>query len=64
MEWRIRKNKFGEFVAEKGMMHKGGERIPGILGYTMPSFIEYESSTFSTKRKAENYIKQRLAKER
>lgn len=36
MEWRIRKSSHGGFVAEKGIPHEGGERIPGILEYTTP----------------------------
>lgn len=34
MEWRIRKSGHGGFVAEKGIPHEGGERIPGVLGFT------------------------------
>lgn len=56
MEWRIRENGHGEFVAEKGIPHAGGARIPGMIGYTMPAFILYESSTFKTRRQAEKYI--------
>lgn len=44
MEWRIRKNARGEFVAEKGIYHKGGEHITGITGVTMKSFIVYTRS--------------------
>ncbi len=57
MEWKIRKNSRGGYVAEKGIDHKGGERIPGILGFTMPAFIVYESVNFSTLKDAERYIK-------
>lgn len=56
MEWRIRENGHGEFVAEKGIPHKGGVQIPGMIGYTMPAFIIYSSSTFRTRRQAEKYI--------
>lgn len=64
MEWRIRENGRGEFVAEKGIAHKGGEQIPGIIGYTMPAFIIYQSATFTTRRKAENYIKREQKRRR
>ncbi len=57
MEWRIRKNARGEFVAEKGIYHKGGEHITGITGVTMKSFIVYESANFKTEKEANNYIK-------
>lgn len=59
MEWRIRKSSHGGFVAEKGIPHAGGERIPVILGYTMPAFIVYESASFDTEKQARAYIKRR-----
>ncbi len=59
MEWRIRESGRGVFVAEKGIYHKGGETVPGIIGVTMPAFIVYESANFKTEREAKNYIKRR-----
>ena len=59
MEWRIRESGHGGFDAEKGMSHKGGEFIPGIIGTTMPAFIVYESAHFQTEKEAKNYIKRR-----
>lgn len=59
MEYRIRKCGHGGFTVEKGLPHEGGARIPGIIGYTMPAFIVYESSHFDTKRQAEAYIRRR-----
>ena len=59
MEWRIRKSGGGGFVAEKGMYHKGGESVPGIIGVTMTAFIVYESAYFQTEKEAKNYIKRR-----
>jgi hypothetical protein len=59
MEWRIRKSSRGGFVAEKGIPHEGGEKIPGILGFTMPAFIVYESANFDTEKQARAYIKRR-----
>lgn len=59
MEWRIRKSSHGGFVAEKGIHHEGSERIPGILGITMPAFIVYESASFDTEKQARAYIKRR-----
>jgi hypothetical protein len=59
MEWRIRKSSHGGFVAEKGIPHEGGERIPGILGYTTPAFVVYESANFDTEKQARAYIKRR-----
>lgn len=59
MEWRIRKSSRGGFVAEKGIPHKGSEKIPGILGFTMPAFIVYESANFDTEKRARAYIKRR-----
>lgn len=56
MEWRIRESSHGGYVAEKGIEHKGGERIPGILGCTMPTFIVYESAHFNTLKQAQKYI--------
>lgn len=62
MEWRIRKNGHGGFVAEKGIYHKGGESIPGIIGVTMESFIVYESAAFEAEKEAKKYIKRRDSK--
>lgn len=59
MEWRIRKSSRGGFVAEKGIPHEGGEKIPRILGFTMPAFIVYESANFDTEKQARAYIKRR-----
>ena len=59
MEYRIRECGYGGFTVEKGIAHKGGERIPGMLGTTMPAFIVYESAHFDTKRQAEAYIRRR-----
>lgn len=59
MEWRIRKSSRGGFVAEKGIPHEGREKIPGILGFTMPAFIVYESANFDTEKQARAYIKRR-----
>lgn len=56
MEWILNKNKNGEWVAQYGVVHKGGVQI-GFCGVTMPSFIEYSVITFKTKRKAQTYIK-------
>ena len=58
VEYRIRECGHGGFTVEKGIAHKGGEHIPGMLGSTMPAFIVYESAHFDTKRKAQAYIKQ------
>lgn len=59
MEWRIRKSSRGGFVAEKGIPHEGSEKIPGILGFTMPAFIVYESANFDKEKQARAYIKRR-----
>lgn len=59
MEWRIRKSSRGGFVAEKDIPRKGSEKIPGILGFTMPAFIVYESANFDTEKQARAYIKRR-----
>ena len=56
MEWRIRKNSRGKFVAEKGIRHNGGEPLPGIIGCTMKAFIVYESANFDTEEEAKRYI--------
>jgi hypothetical protein len=57
MEWRIRESGHGGYVAEIGLSHKGGASIPGMLGYTMPAFIVYESAHFDTHRQAEKYVR-------
>lgn len=57
MEYRIRKSSHGGFVVDKGIEHKGGERVPGMLGATMPAFIVYESAHFDTERQAKAYIR-------
>lgn len=59
MEWRIRKNGHGGFVAEYGASHAGGCLSPAGIGCTMPSFIVYESARFDTLRQAEAYIRRR-----
>ena len=59
MEYRIRKNGHGGFDVEKGLYHKGGERIPGILGATMPAFIVYASAHFDTERQAKSFVRKR-----
>ena len=59
MEWRIRKSSHGGFVAEKGIHHEGGERITGVLGFTTPAFIVYESAHFDTEKQARAYITRR-----
>lgn len=62
MEWRIRNSSHGGVVADLGIKHKGGERIPGIIGATMPAFIVYESHHFDTEREARTYINRRNRK--
>lgn len=59
MKWRIRKCGHGGYEAEKGLEHKGGESIPGILGFTMPAFIVYESTHFDTLKQAERYVERK-----
>ncbi len=59
MKWRIRESSHGGFTVERGLEDKGGERIPGMLGFTMPAFIVYEMFNFDTRRKAEKYVRQR-----
>lgn len=56
MEWRIRESGHGGYEAEKGAYHQEGAAIPGILGYTMPAFIIYESAHFDTYKQAERYV--------
>lgn len=62
MEWRIRESGHGGYVAERGMSHKGGVTIPGIIGYIMPAFIVYESANFDTLVQAERFVKRRIGK--
>ncbi len=59
MKWRITESSHGGFTVDRGLDHKGGERIPGILGFTMPAFIVYESAHFDTYKEAEKYAKRR-----
>lgn len=56
MEWRIRENGHGGYVANYGIPHEGGVQI-GHAGVTMPGFNVYVSMHFDTKRQAESYIK-------
>lgn len=59
MEWRIRASSHGGFEAELGLPVGAGERIPGIIGATMPAFIVYESHHFDSERQAMRYIERR-----
>ena len=61
MEWRIRKDARGGISVEKGLNHKGGERIPGVLGSTMPAFIVYESAHFDTDKQVKSFMKRKRA---
>jgi hypothetical protein len=56
MEWRIRQNGYGGWVAEKGIKVESHPNPNGI-GYIMPAFIIYEMSTFKTEKQALRYIK-------
>lgn len=62
MKWRIRQNPLGDYVAERGIVSKGGELSPTGIGYTMPGFILYELHTFKTYRQAEKYIQKNKKK--
>ena len=59
MEWRIRNSSHGGVVAERGIAHQGGSQIPGILGFTLPAFIVYESCRFDSRRQAVAYIRRK-----
>ena len=56
MEWRIRQNSYGGWVAEKGIKVESHPNPNGI-GYIMPAFIVYEMWTFKTEKQALRYIK-------
>lgn len=62
MEYRIRECGRGGFTVDIGLKHKGGERITGMLGFTMPAFIVYESAHFDTKMRAQAYVRQKQKK--
>ena len=55
MEWRIRKDSIGRWVAEKGVEIKEGPN-PFGPGYIMPGFMVYELHTFKTEKDAKKYI--------
>lgn len=61
MEWRIRKDAHGGFSVERGLNHKGGEKIPGVMGATMPAFIVYESAHFDTDKQVKSFMKRKRA---
>lgn len=61
MEWRIRKDANGGFSVERGLNHKGGEKIPGVMGTTMPAFIVYESAHFDTDKQVKSFMKRKRA---
>ena len=61
MEWRIRKDAHGGFSVERGLNHKGGEKIPGVMGTTMPAFIVYESAHFDTDKQVKSFMKRKRA---
>ena len=61
MEWRIRKDARGGFSVERGLNHKGGEKIPGVMGATMPAFIVYESAHFDTDKQVKSFMKRKRA---
>lgn len=48
-----------DFEYQAAIPHEGSEKIPGILGFTMPAFIVYESANFDTEKQARAYIKRR-----
>lgn len=56
MEWRIRENSRGGYVAERGIRQAGGVLAPSGMGVTMPAFITYEEASFATRKEAERYI--------
>lgn len=56
LKWRIRESGNGDYIAELGIQHKGGVLAHNGIGYTMPAFIVYEYSRFSTRKEAERYI--------
>lgn len=58
MEWRIRKDARGGFSVERGLNHKGGEKIPGAMGATMPAFIVYESAHFDTDKQVKSFYEE------
>ena len=62
MEYRIRNSSNGGYTVDVGLSHKGGERIDGMIGVTMPAFIIYESHHFDTRRQAEAFIRRKEAK--
>lgn len=55
MEWRVRKNDYGWWVAEKGYKVESQPNPFGI-GYIMPAFIVYEMHTCKTEKQALKYI--------
>lgn len=59
MEWRIRDCSRGGVVAEYGMAHQGGCQIRGVLGFTLPAFIVYESCWFESRHRAVAYIRRK-----
>ena len=61
MEWRIRKHARGGFSVERGLNHKGGEKIPGVMGTTMTAFIVYESAHFDTDEQVKSFMKRKRA---
>lgn len=64
MEWRIRENSCGGFVAEKGIEVKGGALAPSGIGCAMPAFIVYESAKFETMKQAKRYMEREQRKEK
>lgn len=57
MEVRIRPCSYGGYYVEKGLSHEGGVQLSGILGFTMPAFIVYESWHADTLKEAERHAK-------
>lgn len=57
MEVRIRPCSYGGYDVEKGLSHEGGTQLPGILDFTMPAFIVYESWHADTLKEAERHAK-------
>lgn len=52
MEWRKITSSHGGFCIIRGIAHKGGVQIPGILGFTSPCFFQYDFSHYDTEAEA------------
>ena len=59
MEWRIRESSHGGVKVERGIYQDGGVLHPCGIGYTMPSFIVYESMRFDNMEQARKYLSER-----